>query len=258
MLYCIGDIHGFTDQLDRALALITADGGADAPIVFLGDYVDRGPDGKGVIQTLMDGQAAGRPWTCLIGNHDLMFWRFVTQGIAHDAHIKSGKGWLHHRLGGNTTLASYIDAKALARASGRPDFITEGGDGLDTEALARLQDAAQAVVPQAHLDWIASQPRLHETQDHIFVHAGLRVGVPLADQTESDLTWIREGWIDNLDAHAKMVVHGHTALDFPTHHGNRINLDAGAGYGRTLVPAVMDDELWFTLDDTGRSPLSPY
>lgn len=258
MLYTIGDIHGFPAQLDRALSLIHADGGQDAPVVFLGDYVDRGPDSKSVIQTLIDGQAAGHDWTCLIGNHDLMFWRFVTQGITVDDHIKSGKGWLHHRLGGNTTLVSYIDSDTLAAATAKADFDTDGYDQIPDDKRRALQQAARAAVPTTHLDWIATQPRLHETHDHIFVHAGLRVGVPLDQQAEDDLTWIREGWIDNLDAHPKMVVHGHTALEFPQHHGNRINLDAGAGYGRTLVPAVLDDGHWFTLDERGRTPLAPY
>ena len=258
MLYCIGDIHGCTDELDRALALIKADSGEGAPIVFLGDYVDRGPDGKGAIQALMDGQAAGHDWTCLIGNHDLMFWRFVTRGITADAHIKSGKGWLHHRLGGNTTLASYIDTATLRAASGIDTFAADGLDPTPMSARDALWDAARAAVPQAHLDWIATQPRMHIAEDHVFVHAGLRVGDPLADQSEDDLTWIREGWIDNQDAHAQMVVHGHTALDFPTHHGNRINLDGGTGYGRPLVPAVLQEGLWFTLDETGRTPLAPY
>ena len=258
MLYAIGDIHGQTAQFNRALALIDADGGNDAPVVFMGDYVDRGADSNGIIQALIDGQTQGRPWTCLIGNHDLMFWRFVTQGITADAHILSHKGWLHHRLGGNTTLASYIDADTLRTASGISDFATDGLCPTPSDALQLLWDAAKSVVPQAHLDWIATQPRLHIAEEHVFVHAGLRIGVPLKDQSEDDLTWIREGWIDNQDAHPQMVVHGHTALDFPQHHGNRINLDPGAGYGRTLVPAVLENELWFTLDENGRSPLTPY
>ena len=257
-LYAIGDIHGYSSQLARALDLIGADGGQDAPIVFMGDYVDRGPDARSVIQTLIDGQSEGRNWTCLIGNHDLMFWRFVTRGITADAHIKSGKGWLHHRLGGNTTLASYLDEDTLRPASGVSDFAKDGLDPTPNTARDALWDASRAAVPQTHLDWIENQPRIYQAEDHVFVHAGLRVGVPLDQQTEDDLTWIREGWIDNHDAHAQMVVHGHTALDFPQHHGNRINLDGGAGYGRTLVPAVLEDGLWYTLDETGRTPLSPY
>jgi len=247
MLYAIGDIHGFPDQLDRALALIEADGGQDSPVIFLGDYVDRGPNAKAVIQTLIDGQAAGRPWTCLIGNHDLMFWRFATSGVWQDRMIKSGKGWLHHRLGGNTTTMSYV-----------PDLdIAAGIDPVTDADRARLQPLLKNAVPQTHLDWIANGPRYHHAEGHLFVHAGIRSGVAITDQTEEDLVWIREGWIDNDDDHGITVVHGHTALDAPQHHGNRINLDGGAGYGRTLVPAVLEDGAWFTLDEAGRTPLTP-
>jgi len=226
MLYAIGDIHGFRDKLDRALTLIEADGGADAPVVFMGDYVDRGPDAKGVIEQLMAGQAAGKDWTCLIGNHDLMFWRFVTQGIWQDRMIKSGKGWLHF-------------------------------NPVSEQDRQRLRPLAARSVPQAHLDWIAHGPRLHRAAGHIFVHAGIRPDVPLEDQAEEDLVWIREGWIDNTDDHPAPVVHGHTAIDFPRNYGNRINLDGGAGLGRTLVPAVLDGGRWYTRDEAGRTPLDP-
>lgn len=245
-LYAIGDIHGHTDQLDRALSLIDADGGAVARIVFLGDYVDRGPNGRGVIDRLMAGQKQGKDWICLMGNHDLMFWRFVSRGIWQDPHIKSGKGWLHYRLGGNTTLMSYI-----------PDLnLAEGLDPVTGADKVRLQAAARAAVPQTHLDWIEHGPRHFQAEGHLFVHAGIRPGRPLAEQTEADLTWIREGWIDSDADHGQVVVHGHTMLDFPRHYGNRINLDGGAGQGRPLVPAVLDHGTWFTLDEAGRSPLT--
>ena len=247
MLYAIGDIHGFPDKLDRALNLIEADGGADAPIVFLGDYVDRGPDAKAVIERLMDGQAAGKDWTCLIGNHDLMFWRFVTEGSWQDRMIKSGKGWLHYKLGGNTTLMSYLPELELS----------EGLDPVSEADRDRLQHLSQDAVPQSHLDWIANLPRTHQADGHLFVHAGLNPKLPMEWQNEEDLVWIRDGWLDYTGPLPQPVVHGHTALDFPCHHGNRINLDGGAGLGRTLVPAVLEDGCWFTLDETGRSPLTP-
>ncbi|MCF2905905.1 metallophosphoesterase [Octadecabacter sp. CECT 8868] len=259
MFYCIGDIHGYSDQLERALALIEADGGADAPIVFLGDYVDRGPDSNGVIQRLMDGQAAGKPWTCLIGNHDLMFWRFMTHGIVNDAHILSGKGWLHHRLGGPNTLASYVELPEFNHPAGggMDTLLQEGLDPTPPALLAELLQAARDRVPKAHLDWIEAQPRIHQAHGHIFVHAGIRPGISLDKQDEADLTWIRDGWLESEADHGAVVVHGHTALEFPKHHGNRINLDAGAGYGRTLVPAVCDEGDWFTLDEDGRTGLRP-
>ena len=166
------------------------------------------------------------------------------------------KGGCIIRLGGNTTLASYIDADDLHAATGLADFTNEGLDPTPTLALNGLLELARNAVPQGHLDWIAEQPRFYETHDHTFVHAGLRVGVPLANQTEDDLTWIRDGWLDSDADHGTVVVHGHTALEFPQHHGNRINLDSGAGYGRTLVPAVQDAGQWFTLDASGRTALT--
>ncbi|MDR9428300.1 MAG: metallophosphoesterase [Salibaculum sp.] len=240
MLYAIGDIHGQLAQLDRALALIEADGGRDAPHVFLGDLPDRGPDTRGVIDRLMAGQAEGRDWTVLFSNHDRMFLRFVRDGVEQDAAIKSGKGWLHPALGGPATLASY-------------DVHADDEDPDRAELLAEVR----AAVPQAHLDWIAARPRWHRAQGHLFVHAGLRPGIPVEDQSEEDLIWIRDGWLDDTRDHGEMVVHGHTALDHPRHEGNRINMDGGAGYGRPLVPAVLEDGQWFLLSGSGRQPLTP-
>ena len=240
MLYAIGDIHGQSAQLDSALALIEADGGRDAPHVFLGDLPDRGPDTKGVIDRLMAGQAAGRDWTVILGNHDRMFLRFVRDGVEHDPAITSGKGWLFPALGGPATLASY------------------GVAGADESAdRTALLAEARAAVPRAHLDWLAERPLWHRAQGHLFVHAGIRPGVPIEDQSEEDLIWIRDGWLDDTRDHGEMVVHGHTALDHPRHEGNRINLDGGAGYGRPLVPAVLDGGLWFILSEAGRRPLAP-
>ncbi|HAR51494.1 MAG TPA: serine/threonine protein phosphatase, partial [Roseovarius nubinhibens] len=80
MIYAVGDIHGHLDKLDHALALIEADGGAEAPVVFLGDLVDRGPASCQVIDRLLEGRAAGRDWTVLLGNHDRLFLDFLEEG----------------------------------------------------------------------------------------------------------------------------------------------------------------------------------
>jgi len=259
MLYVIADIHGFHGALDRALALIAADGGSDAPVIFLGDYVDRGPDSGRVIDRIMGGMLAGRNWRALRGNHDRMFHRFVTQGIQNDPAIKSGKGWLHPALGGPATLASYMPNLVLDHPDwpGLAAFKAEGLDGADPELIAALVRTARAIVPRSHLDWVASRPLWIEEAGHVFVHAGIRPGVPMAEQDEDDLIWIRDGWVDSTADHGFMVVHGHTALDHPRHEGNRINLDGGAGYGRPLVPAVFDGTGWHTLTDAGRVPLTP-
>ncbi|MBL4813166.1 MAG: metallophosphoesterase, partial [Rhodobacteraceae bacterium] len=115
MIYAIGDIHGQKTMLDHALALIHADGGQDARIVFLGDYTDRGPDSRLVVEALMEGFEQGRNWVAVRGNHDRMFSRYVRYNNEHDPRISSGKGWLHPALGGQTTLASYgVDAGVLS------------------------------------------------------------------------------------------------------------------------------------------------
>ncbi len=258
MFYVLGDIHGQKAQLDRALALINADGGANSDLFFLGDLVDRGPDSRGVIQTIIDGQADGRPWQCIRGNHDRMFTRFVRNGIVHDAAIKSGKGWLHTALGGPSTLASYMHHLDLDHPDwqGMDGVVRNGLDGADPELVQMLAQSARAAVPEAQLDWVENLPLWIEHQGHIFVHAGIRPGVAITDQAEDDLIWIREGWLEDTRDHGEMIVHGHTALDFPQHHGNRINLDGGAGYGRPLVPAVFDAGAWFTLSEQGRTLLN--
>jgi serine/threonine protein phosphatase 1 len=261
VIYAIGDVHGQKAMLDHALVLIAADGGAAAPLVFLGDYTDRGPDSRGVIDALIAGRDAGFDWHFIKGNHDRMFQRFMESGDCHDVAIKSGLSWLNSRLGGDTTLASYgiiptgpanFDKDDLGREVLTTYPTTEGDLNL-----AELVALAQARVPQAHLDFLSSNPLMHQADGQLFVHAGIRPGVPLDAQIEDDLIWIRDGWLDNTDDHGMMVVHGHTALDTPEHLGNRIDLDGGAGYGRPLVPAVFDGGAWFTLTDDGRKPLRP-
>lgn len=235
-IYAIPDIHGQAAQLEQALALVARDGGPDARIVFLGDLVDRGPDSRAVIERLMQGQTDGHPWTVLRGNHDQMFLDFLDTGSLHFAQIKSGLSWRDHRLGGAETLASY---------------------GVTEENDAAAWRAAQEAVPQAHRDWLAGLPLWHEDGDLLFVHAGIRPGIPLEDQRPEDLQWIRNGFLDYEGAHPWLVVHGHTALDFPQYFGNRVDLDAGAGYGHPLWPAVFEGTNGWLLSSTGRIALCP-
>jgi len=238
-IYAVGDIHGHLNQLDRALALIAADGGPEAEVVFLGDLVDRGPDSRGVIDRLMQGQAAGRPWRVLRGNHDDMFRRFLHGGVVNNARIKSGLTWTHPRLGGLATLASY----GIAAGEGTPE--------------SALFDAARGAVALDHLAYLDSLPRRIEQGELLFVHAGIRPGVPLAAQDPEDLLWIRGAFLDDPRPHPWLVVHGHTALEYPRHFGNRIDLDGGAGYGRPVVPAVFEGRDCWLLSDAGRVPLIP-
>jgi diadenosine tetraphosphatase ApaH/serine/threonine PP2A family protein phosphatase len=238
-IYCLGDIHGQTGFLDRALDLVARDGGIDAEVVFLGDLVDRGPDSRGVISTLMEGQASGRNWHVIKGNHDRMFSRFVRTGEPKDARILSGLDWLHPRLGGLATLESY--------------GVTDPGD-LQKEDAFR---AAAAAVPEDHLAFVENLPLYFERDGLLFVHAGILPSVPLSEQTEDDLIWIRAPFHEYEKPHPWLIVHGHTALDYPEHFGNRVDLDGGAGYGRPIHPAVFEGTKCWLLTDKGRVPLTP-
>lgn len=235
-IYTIPDVHGQDALLEAALTLIEADGGPDAEIIFLGDLVDRGPDSRAVIDRVMQGQTAGRNWTVLRGNHDQMFIDFIESGDIHPARLRPDLSWLHPRLGGDTTLASY--------------------GVVCSEADPNLE-GARAVVPAAHIDWLSNLPLTHLVGDLLFVHAGILPGVPLEKQDPDDLMWIRDGFLDYEGEYPWLLVHGHTALDMPTHFGNRIDLDGGAGRGRGLWPAVFEGRDCWLLSDTGRIPLKP-
>ena len=236
-IFAIGDIHGQIDRLHEALEMIERDDDSDAPVVFLGDYVDRGPDSRAVIDTLMRGQAEGRPWTCLMGNHDRYVLRFLDNPLYDDPQTSRPLLWTDPPLGGRATLASY------------------GVDVDDRRPLEAIRDDAAEAIPQAHLDWIAALPRLHEADHQIFVHAGLRPGVPLDAQAEDDLIWIRKPFLETEHDWGRLVVHGHTALDFPQLYANRLNLDGGAGYGRPLFPALLLGREAFLLGPGGRTRL---
>ncbi|PKQ10688.1 MAG: serine/threonine protein phosphatase [Alphaproteobacteria bacterium HGW-Alphaproteobacteria-1] len=235
-IYAIPDIHGQDALLAEALDRIEADGGPGARVIFLGDLVDRGPDSRAVIARLMAGQAEGRDWIVLRGNHDQLFVDFLDHGTIHSPHILSGKSWLHPRLGGAQTLAAY---------------------GVQASEAAPSWAEARAAVPQAHRDWLARLPFWHEAAEVLFVHAGIRPGLALGHQDPADLLWIRDGFLDHAVPHPWLVVHGHTALDHPAHFGNRIDLDGGAGYGRTLWPAVFEGRDCWLLSEAGRVALTP-
>jgi len=238
-IYAIGDIHGQHTELLRVLSLIATDGGQDAEVVFIGDYTDRGPASAAVLGTLIAGVAAGKNWHCLKGNHDRMFSWFMQDYPLHDAHLPVYLYWLHERLGGDTTIASY------------------GVKMTATDRQAAVHTLAKAAVPQSHIDFLEGLALSHQTDDMFFAHAGIQPGVPLDQQTEHDLLWIRKEFHDDARDHGKLVVHGHTPVDEATHYGNRVNIDAGAGYGKPLAAVVFEGRACWVLTDQGRVPLAP-
>jgi len=239
--YAIGDVHGHLTKLQDQHALIAADMAVHGPgaIVHVGDLVDRGPDSRGVIQFLMDGVARGQDWLVLKGNHDRMFAGFLDDVNHHDVRLRTDLSWLHPRLGGGPTLGSY----GVENASDRP--------------IVPVHAEAVVAVPASHRAFLAGLPTLIVRGEVVFVHAGIRPGVALADQVEDDLTWIREGWLTDTRDHGPLIVHGHTVVDTPTHYGNRVNIDTGAAYGGPLSSVVCEGRNVWHLTDAGRSRLDP-
>ena len=113
------------------------------------------------------------------------------------------------------------------------------------------------MVSPEHCGFIEALPVLYQRGDVVYVHAGVRPGVPLADQVETDLLWIRGGFLDDHTDHGPLIVHGHTALDAPCHYGNRLNIDSGAAYGGPLTAVVIEGRDVFHLTNQGRKRLLP-
>ena len=239
--YAIGDIHGHLDLLRQAHDRIARDQASHgaAPIIHIGDLVDRGPDVRGVIEYLRQGIASGQDWVVLKGNHDRMFAGFLQDMHWHDPGLRPDLSWLHYRIGGAETLASY----GVRNAADRP--------------TASVHHDAAAAVPPDHLHFLLGLPCSLTRGKAVFVHAGIRPGVAIGDQDETDLLWIRKVFLDDPRDHGPLIVHGHTAIDGPAHYGNRLNLDSGAAYGGALSAVVIEGRDAFVLTAQGRVPLPP-
>ncbi len=235
-IYAIGDIHGQLDGLRRALDAIAADrareGAEAARLVLVGDLVDRGPDSAGVVDLLAGLARDDHRTVVLKGNHDAMLAEFLAE--------RPGRWSVNRYLGGNVggmeTLRSY---------------------GIDTGGSARtLHDAAVEAVPEAHRTFLAKMPLTHESGECLFVHAGIRPGVPLAKQEPDDLMWIRESFLLDRRDHGALVVHGHTPVPQVEHHGNRLAIDTGAAWGGPVSAVAIEGRAAFDLTDAGRRPVA--
>jgi serine/threonine protein phosphatase 1 len=217
----IGDIHGRADLLDRLIDRIANDlGGAsarDCLTVTVGDYIDRGPAAPAVLDRL-----AGNPfpteYVALKGNHEAFLETFIVDPeVARD--------W--RMYGGLETLHAYgVDVASVMR-------------GREYElASARLE----AALPRAHRDFLASLKLSVSVGRYFLCHAGVRPGVPLHDQAEEDLLWIRDEFLASRASFGKIVVHGHTPVQEPELRPNRINVDTGAFMTGRLTCAVLEGE----------------
>lgn len=218
-LYIIGDIHGRSDLLDRIVDEINRDinefGWQESLTITLGDYVDRGPDSRGVLDRLSRNPFP-TDYIALKGNHEAIFEEFVNQPSVAN----------HWRdLGGLETLHSY----------GVPMDNLMLGKGFEEAARA-----LSAVIPEAHRTFLASL-KTHISIDNCFLcHAGVRPNVPLDRQNANDLLWIRDEFLNSRQSFGKMIIHGHTPNEWPEVRPNRVNLDTGAFATGRLTCLVLD------------------
>ncbi|MGO1119637.1 metallophosphoesterase family protein [Rhodovibrionaceae bacterium A322] len=222
-IYAVGDIHGRVDLLEQLHEKIIADAQSHQDkrllLIYLGDYVDRGPESKAVIDLLLNDPLPNFEILYLKGNHEVFFEHFL-------ANPRPGTAWLMN--GGEATCLSY-----------GVDYL-DAPDGSDR--FQWLHDELHKAVPKSHQTFLASLALSHSEGDYFFVHAGVRPNVPLAAQKEADLLWIRELFVRSKQPFEKVVVHGHTPVDEPDNLFNRIGVDTGACYGGNLTAVVLDGE----------------
>lgn len=204
--YAVGDVHGRADLFAALIAAIDADDAARAPadttVVLLGDLVDRGPDSAGVIALARDWHSR-RPVRALMGNHEEM----MLDALENEEVLRH-----FLRFGGRETVLSYpVDPATYTAAS-----------------LAETQALMLAAIPAEDLAYLRAMENMVTIGDYLFVHAGIRPGVPLDQQRSGDLRWIREPFTTCKDSFGPVVIYGHTIYDRPEIGFNRIGIDTGA------------------------------
>jgi serine/threonine protein phosphatase 1 len=220
-IYAVGDIHGRADLLDQLLQLIRREYEELMParnvIVYLGDYIDRGLDSRGVIETLLSDPLPEFESVYLKGNHEQAVFDFIRDPMF-------GGAWKYY--GGLETLHSY----------GVKDAILS--DKL--EAFEAARDHFVELCPPEHLEFLSSLETSATYGDYFFTHAGIRPGVALGRQVEDDLLWIRDEFLSSNFDHGKVVVHGHSPEEQPVTRSNRIGVDTGAYMTGILTALVLE------------------
>lgn len=221
-VYAVGDIHGCHDLLDRLLDSIHSDLDAypsPRPVfVFLGDYIDRGPQSRETLDRLMD-HAAHFESIFIRGNHESMILGALFDRSRLDQ-------WL--RFGGISTLLSY---------GMEPDFIES-----NKSKLAVVQGVFQQIFPGKHYRFLRGMQDSFALGDYFFAHAGTRPGVALERQKTADLHWIRDDFLSSAYDYGRIIVHGHTPVNSVDVRANRINIDTGAFATGRLTCLVIDHE----------------
>jgi diadenosine tetraphosphatase ApaH/serine/threonine PP2A family protein phosphatase len=224
-IYAIGDIHGCSDLLETLLDQITADNLIRADmqskkLVFLGDYIDRGPDSARVIDILMRGLPDGYEAIFLKGNHEAMLLEALEDS-------KSALFWMQN--GGRETIASYAFRKELLDSVSEPD--TDDPMPVFAQHL-----------PPEHLDFLTSLQHSYQCGDYFFAHAGVHPDRPLNEQKDRDLMWIRDRFLFSEKDFGKTIVHGHTPTREVDTADNRIGIDTAAVYGGKLTALMLEGQ----------------
>jgi serine/threonine protein phosphatase 1 len=222
-IYAIGDVHGRADLLRETFDIIDADlrhfPALTASIVLVGDYIDRGPDSRGVLEFLVQ-RAQSQRLICLRGNHEVMLLDAMRN-------CRTAGVWL--RSGGRETLASY--------------GIELAGDINEAHWETVMREVRRSM-PAQHAHFLQRLPSVFTCGDFLFVHAGLKPGVAIEAQRMKDLFWIRDEFLDSDWDFGKYVVHGHTPVAYPDIRSNRINIDTGAyTTGNLTLIAIENDSI---------------
>ena len=220
-IYAVGDVHGRVDLLEQVMSRIDADlaksssksSSANAIEVYLGDYIDRGPASRQVVDRLI-ARSRQRNTVFLKGNHET----YVSEFIENPAILTDWR-----QYGGLETLMSYGLQPAIK---------------ADAAEQAELAKAFKFMLPRSHREFLKGLQLSVSCGDFFFVHAGVKPRVPLKEQREEDLLWIRDDFLLYEDDFEKIVVHGHTPVREPDIRSNRINIDTGA-YATGRLTCVM-------------------
>lgn len=219
--YAIGDIHGRDDLLEELLALVVTDAEARTAdhcvLIFLGDYVDRGWQSREVLERLSRFSLEGFEAVFLKGNHEEALLSFLEDPQFLDS-------W--RQYGGLETLHAYGLKDLNFRA--------------DDDYLYNVHAAFTEALPEHHRTFLRMLPSSYELGGYYFVHAGVRPGVPLDQQQEHDLRWIRDEFLESRMNFGKRVVHGHCPEEEPQIRSNRIGVDTGAYITGVLTAAVLE------------------
>jgi len=214
--FAIGDIHGCLSPLERLMEeirpLVVPEEDA---LVFIGDYIDRGPESRQVVELILRIKEEFPNVICLKGNHEDMFLTWVLTGRDYELYLYNG---------GGTTIRSYLSQGKFS-------------------------------LPEEHLRFFQSLPLYYETEDYIFVHAGLRPGVPLEQQDPFDLFWIREEFIYSNYDFGKTVIFGHTPFRKPFVTDRKIGIDTGAVYGGALTCVELPARKFYSVAASSDAPL---